>query len=114
MNNLSWLIIMADILPSVSWGLCFGAFALLVFFGAFWLDGLIEDNTKHSKIGRWTWLFLALWFSSWFIPSKSNTYYAIAASEIGEEVVTSETGNKALRALDNWLESHLSEEEETS
>lgn len=39
-------------------------------------------------------------------PSKA-TLYAIAASEMGEQVLTSETGSKATQALNAWLDRQI-------
>lgn len=39
---------------------------------------------------------------------SSGTLYAIAASEMGERVVTSETGGKAIAALNAWLDKQVS------
>lgn len=38
----------------------------------------------------------------------SGTIYAIAASEMGERVVNSETGDKAVKALNAWLDKQIS------
>lgn len=38
---------------------------------------------------------------------SSGTIYAIAASEMGERVLTSETGGKAVQALDAWLDRQI-------
>ncbi len=40
------------------------------------------------------------------VPSP-QTLYAIAASEVGEEVVKSATATKALKALDAWLDAQI-------
>ena len=42
------------------------------------------------------------------IPS-ANTVYAIAASEVGEEVVKSPTATKAMKALDAWLDRQITD-----
>lgn len=41
-----------------------------------------------------------------FVPS-ANTIYAIAASEMGEEVLKSETASKATKALNAWLDQQI-------
>lgn len=41
-----------------------------------------------------------------FVPQK-NTVYAIAASEVGEEVLKSETADKAMTALNAWLDRQI-------
>jgi len=39
----------------------------------------------------------------------SGTLYAIAASEMGERVIQSETGDKAIQALNAWLDRQISD-----
>lgn len=46
-----------------------------------------------------------------FIPS-SKTIYAIAASEMGEEVLASPTADKAHKALDAWLDDQIKEHQQ--
>lgn len=41
------------------------------------------------------------------VTPSSNTMYAIAASEVGERVITSETGGKAIEALNVWLDAQI-------
>jgi len=41
-----------------------------------------------------------------FVPTK-NTMYAIAASEMGESVLQSETGSLATQALNAWLKKQI-------
>jgi len=48
-----------------------------------------------------------------FTPS-SSTIYAIAASEMGEEVLNSETASKAMQALDAWLDRQIGGEDATN
>lgn len=43
------------------------------------------------------------------VPS-SDTVYAIAASEMGERVLSSPTAGKALKALDHWLDRQIDDE----
>lgn len=47
------------------------------------------------------------------VPSR-DTIYAIAASEMGEEVIESETFNRATRALDAWLDRQIGDEQESA
>ena len=49
---------------------------------------------------------IALVVVSLAVPSK-DTVYAIAASEVGEEIVKSETAGKAVKALNAWLDKQI-------
>lgn len=46
------------------------------------------------------------------VPSE-ETIYAIAASELGEEVISSPTAGKAMKALDAWLDRQISDGQPT-
>lgn len=46
------------------------------------------------------------WISAAFTPSK-DTVYAIAASEMGERVITSPLGLKAGKAIEAWLDRQI-------
>lgn len=110
MNELSWMIYLAEValgLKATSFGL---TIACLV--GAFF-------SAMAADIGGGEWRFvhrfllggaLALVFAV-LIPS-SQTVYAIAASEIGEDALRSETGGKAMRALNAWLDRQIEGSEE--
>lgn len=52
---------------------------------------------------------LAAWFLAAAAPSK-ETVYAIAASEMGEELLKTPTATKAVKALDAWLDKQLAVE----
>ena len=104
MNTLSWFIYWADVLPSLAKGLTIlSLFSLLisVFINIYLL---LENNCKKYIWVPFLCAFVLL-FSS-FIPSQ-NTLYAIAASEMGEEVYKSEQGQKIVKQLSDWVEAQL-------
>lgn len=114
MNALSWLIYLADALGGLKGFLAFltGACAVGIFCI---LMGLIMNQGEYFEAERKA---LLRWFKpviismvvggvvASIIPSR-NTMYAIAASEMGEEVIKSETAGKAMKALDAWLDQQI-------
>lgn len=104
MNTLSWFIYWADVLPSFAKG--FGTLFLFCFLFSVFISGyqLIKNNCK-----KYIWMPLLCAFMlllSSFIPSQ-NTLYAIAASEMGEDVYKSEQGQKIVKQLSDWVETQL-------
>ena len=112
MNNLSWLLYLADVCDSFK-GIVTGLLVLsccgAVFLGVAILVLLVEESTEKGwAIWRLTLkyvigLFLFSSISMVLIPQKS-TVYAIAASEVGEKVIESPTAKKAVDALNRWLD----------
>ena len=118
MNGLSWMIYLAGVADVL--GGAFSLFATLLglgmAFGTFVLIGCAFDDSisaetkaKAAKFYRRGGVAFAIaLIGSATIPS-SNTIYAIAASEYGEKLATSETANKAVRALNAWLDRQIGE-----
>lgn len=108
MNNLSWLIYLAEVLPSVASLVSFISYLLFFSFGVIIAikalyklgktDSLhknhfpdeYEEGMKINVLEGWQWVFvpIALSLVSVLIPSK-ETIYLIAGSEVGEVVVNS-------------------------
>lgn len=100
MNLLSILIYLADVLPTfASIALMLGIFGLLVstiliISGRFveWVYYCDREQAMSNRKAMGDWgvrvliFSIVMLFSSTFIPSK-NTFYLIAASELGEVVV---------------------------
>lgn len=117
MNSLSWMIYAADVVGTVDWffNLCLflsagGGFIWIAFgfHGGCW-------EPRDWKVWRDTgFKFLlpaavaGLLVSS-VVPSE-ETVYAIAASEMGEKALNSETGGKAVKALRAWLDRQIAGE----
>jgi hypothetical protein len=117
MNSLSWLIYLADVTGSLD-SACTGTLiamgvvgGLSLIFGpliAMELDiddlaGLVRKAIKTGVI------VAAVLLSIIVITPSQNTIYAIAASELGEEVLKSSTATKAQKALDAWLDKQIGE-----
>lgn len=114
MNDLSWLIYLADVSDNVDTFLWL-LMVLSVAGGLLWaVIGMGGDDFSGPEWAAWrrTGAFLLLpcfllgLLVGSIVPAK-DTVYAIAASEMGETVLKSETGNKAVGALNAWLDRQI-------
>jgi len=117
MNSLSWLIYAAGVAPNVAavFAWVSGAFVFLT-VAILFIYAMSEGEYNKTQFVKWLipGAILASLVSA-LIPPQ-NTIYAIAASEVGEEIVTNEkvvnTTNKAFQALNSWLDKQITEEPE--
>jgi hypothetical protein len=121
MNYLSWLIYTANVLENLGPLFIFAGLALLVFSIMRWIPYWAEcDNRYSSKedrdakkpknVGVLAFLvFLCLLLAA-LCPSK-DTMYAIAASQLGEQVIKAPVVGKAEKALESWLDKQISKNE---
>lgn len=135
MNSLSWMIYLADVTQGVGIATLLSSCAAVVCGGIATIVYLTHrfeepstyrcDTTeeKDAKIARWndskafagklaTRLLIGgacLALVTSLIPS-STTIYAIAASEMGEDVLKTPTATKAMKALDAWLDRQIAGE----
>lgn len=127
MNNLSWLIYAADVSVGLSVILGISGFfatfsgAITLIWATFSGEPYIYRGEQREKriaqheatkatVKRRSPRLIAAGLSAWIlvavIPSK-ETVYAIAASEMGEEVLKSQTAGKAMQALNAWLDRQI-------
>lgn len=119
MNSLSWMIYFADMARSCDFALSLTMIACaisLIAAGIIWIVndyGDAEDKERRRKaivmsvlIGK---IAAGTLLVDIVIPS-SSTIYAIAASEMGEQVLKSPTVTKAQAALDAWLDKQIGEQ----
>lgn len=106
MNDLSLFLYAAGVIGNVTVllgislsVLAFGFFGLLMYYG-------IEKGTLCPHWGKLTAAIFVLSLVTTLIPSK-NTMYAIAASQMGEQAVKSQIGQKTLGALEAWLDKQI-------
>lgn len=124
MNSLSWMLYLADVCDGINGPLGFistmSGVVTLIALIAFVISATYVDTDEEAKhFNGSTKLALKITVPTFFItfllvvftPSK-DTIYAIAASEMGEEVLKSETATKAQRALDAWLDKQIGEQPE--
>jgi ABC-type Co2+ transport system permease subunit len=116
MNQLSWLLYLADVSDSSEgWLIFFGGLATVVSLTSLLVlcNTPLDEKGVRAAAGN-TMLVsvpatLVCVLLSVLLPSR-DTVYAIAASELGEQVLTSETGQRAGRALNAWLDKQISNE----
>lgn len=113
MNTLSWLIYLADVIPKlgeVLFGvgllLLIGSASAAIMYFINYGDGARLGSRKEFK---WTIIpgSILLLFGC-LAPSK-DTFYFIAGSEVGEEVLKSEAAKKTMTLVNNWLDEKLKE-----
>lgn len=117
MNDLSWMLYWADVLPSLSVTVTVlsavsGLAAIILVPTVFIIgedDGwsVVKRGVRAIRYPLYAWL--ALLAAAQFVPSR-DTFYAIAASEMGEEALKSPIASKAGKALENWLDQQLADE----
>lgn len=107
MNNLSWMIYAADVASGVGTLVAVGAGVSLCGAAGAALFGFIEEQPAAVKLAGTALKFaIPAAILAAVIPAPT-TIYAIAASEMGEDVLNSETGGKAMQALDAWLDRQI-------
>ena len=111
MNELSWLIYLAEVVGNLKATLVIviAGFAILWFAaGGYWMTS--SDYSDYKPIKPWQYNKYLIFATVMLIivPSKTSLY-AIAASQIGEQAITSIAGSKYMKALDAWVEAQLSE-----
>ena len=121
MNALSWLIYLASVVSSI--GVL--TFIVVILSVLVFLSGLVvilhntdewdksERDTGMSLIKHSITAFVVGSLLLIVLPGR-ETVYAIAASEMGEELLNSETGSKAVKALDAWLDRQIADDGETT
>ncbi len=121
MNSLSWLIYLASVAGSIGGIAVFVMIAAILCFlasGFVYLnaDDYDDDYRGRDDAKRRTWAsrmmkqcvgaFVLASVIIIVVPGR-DTVYAIAASEMGEELLNSDTGSKAVQALDLWLDRQI-------
>lgn len=126
MNELSWMIYLASAAEDLNFatgliGLVGGvAFCVVMIWSVLARAMGWDDDTKEvlapklagigKAIGFWWLVAMAVGV---VVPGK-DTFYAIAASELGEQVIKSETGGKAVEALNAWVDRQIAGKPESA
>lgn len=126
MNQLSWLIYLAEVLGNIHCVLVLVGSGLVIMAVVLTIVGAIcgEEVSYQSeatnlrarafKESVWSKVIpcliasVILFTVSSLVPSK-ETVYAIAASEMGEQVLKTPTAGKAVKALEAWLDKQIRE-----
>lgn len=121
MNTLSWLIYLAGVtgnlgaMLAICGGLGIIGCTISIFVHGAKAEWRDDDYEKEKRVAfqqaqrnsiKWLIAPILCLLLSCLLPS-SGTVYAIAASEMGEEVLNSETGGKAVQALNAWLDRQI-------
>lgn len=119
MNNLSWFLYLADVFSGIGWilGTIFVLaciITVLTLLSVVLSDGQVLDKDIRPKWLKVLWSAITAAVLSGLIgaavPSR-DTMYAIAASEMGEDILRSETGTKATQALNAWLDRQINSQQ---
>ena len=124
MNQLSWLLYVADALPSLGNLMFFVGVAIIIYIGVRWLVyGCLLDSSdvKYKRVdppakpktNGFLCLTFCLFIIATLIPSK-DTMYAIAASQVGEAALKTPLAQKAEQALESWLDKQTKSNEKPS
>lgn len=120
MNDLSWMLYWADVLPGMATVIGAMSFISLLLGGAgasiFFLvtAGDSDFDELRPKVAKRLWMLVACavtLVAVQAIPSR-DTFYAIAASEMGEEALKSPIATKAGKALEKWLDRQIDDQSE--
>ncbi len=105
MNNLSWLLYLADVAGKASGASAFlvGACLILGLPAVVFCWGVVADRDMSAKVASFltaAWVFVTIFAAvgAILIPSK-ETIYLIAASEAGEVVVKSDEAKEIMSGL---------------
>lgn len=120
MNQLSWLIYLADVAGNLD-NFFFTIMILSLIATGIWVvvGSIAADDNEDADFWRvWRKVGWAVIAPSFFfgtilgsvVPSK-DTVYAIAASEMGERALQTPTADRAFRALNSWLDRQIAGEE---
>ena len=120
MNTLSWIIYLAEVVGGLREGVSYTFSMISFFFGAgitvWYIIFTIDSNCEFSGdvspppkgLLRFWFFCLFLSFVSLLIPSR-EVLYLIAASEIGETVIISDTGQEMLNKVKQIIDLKLQE-----
>jgi len=107
MNNLSWLLYWADVLPSFAANLQGFAITTLVASAAItFIRCLFDERLFIPRFAYWTVpVAIASILLTTFVPSK-QTFYLIAGAEVSEKIVDTPEFNKVRAVINQWLDDH--------
>ena len=117
MNNLSILIYLAGASHSLRGLLALvtalSLFACIIATVLAYLSDSEEDNISGRHfLKKFLWIPILCSLLVVFLPSK-NTMYAIAVSEMGDQVLKSPTMSKVRKAIDVWLDKQITPKKDT-
>lgn len=117
MNGLSWMIYFAGVSEGLSILLAVAGIIMLIIFFIRILIAAADAPFDETEAAKKEWrsghkpaLLIAIpcLLVSALLPSDT-TLYAIAASQYGEKLASTETANKAVQALNIWLDKQIAQ-----
>lgn len=112
MANAIWLMYLADVVGSLAVVGGLGVFVALGYAAIARLSTAIDDEPCPPSVKPALIIAAVLAGAVSLIPSKT-TIYAVAAVSVGEQALNTPTGDKAMRALNAWLDRQIAGEEES-
>lgn len=109
MTTALWLLYFADVVQSLSIVLILGAVLAGIGLGIYLLASFIEDDIEFKRPRHFFKAVIGAVVLSVLLPSKS-TLYMVAAYRVGDAALQSDTGERAIRALNAWLERQIQPE----
>ncbi len=116
MNNLSWLLYLADVLGNfkvlliclIAAGVILTAIRTLV-WGSQMEDAKYKEvKPRFPSLAVFGLIFITVVVSLLAVATPSaSTVYAIAASQFGEQVIKTPLATKAEKALESWLDRQI-------
>lgn len=121
MNNLSWFLYFADVLPGlfvpvfVVLSLALGAGALCGFIGfmSFHADGSAVGKATYDHVAKYAGKLIFFWVVLLLIVSltpQKETFYLIAGSELGEQVVKTPEAQEILNDIRKVIKQQIKAE----
>lgn len=105
MNELSWLIYLADLASSIG-GIAAAVLVIAIIAGTVYTLAVAIDD-EEFKVHSPTLAVIAVAALVVTVTPSKNTIYAIAASEMGEKALATPVVNKATKALEAWLDRQI-------
>lgn len=109
MVSVIWLVYLAGVVDNLSVALTTGGVFTLLGAGGYSAFYAIEGDyidSPRKPIRGYVIAAIAALFVATILPSK-NVLYAMAALNAGERALQTETGDKAIRALNAWLDKQI-------
>lgn len=116
MNDLSWMIYFASVVGGVNGAIFAVIFGSIIWFVGLQIAGIVaadwpnadyELASARRSLSFKAFPYFAAAMALQIVVPSQNTIYAIAASEYGEKALNSETGGKAVTALNKWLDKQI-------
>ena len=106
MTSALWMLYLADVTDGVRLCLILSGVACAGYGGFRGFFALTEDELVPASVKPALIIAVSCALVAALIPSKT-TLYAIAAVNVGQTALHTPTGDKAMRALNSWLDRQI-------